>query len=110
MKLILLSVICLFFLSINTISAKAVDPMPSSPEEIAAWFDDGVSAGATHMVVVDCFYSLFPAYVFAPQNPQEVVNQYTVPNRYWVVGVYALFLDKEMQFNEPHFPWHLETP
>lgn len=110
MKSKLLSIICLFFICSSINSATAFEPIPTTRDDLSSWFDDGKSAGATHMVVVsdDFSYEYFPVYVFSPQDPYEIIHEYSSQQLYGVMEVYALFLDKEMQLKEPR-AWHPES-
>lgn len=89
--------------------------MAATREEISRWFDSGVSAGKTHMLVIcDTFdYEDYPVYSPAengepdprkhPQNNSENMRR--------VMECYNLRMDKEAQLNERRANnWDLEPP
>jgi len=71
-------------------------------EEISEWFDEGVTKGATHLiVVVDTFdYEDYPVYVIPGENASAKYEEYNRKNMQSVMEVYCLTRDKEKQLNE----------
>jgi hypothetical protein len=76
---------------------------------ISQWFDDGKNDGATHMIVKwDSFNGPegdYPVYVYPGEDPREIAKS----NSDTTVECYALFMDKDDQFNE-HRAFHWDMP
>lgn len=66
--------------------------MSTSREELAAWFDEGIRQGATHMVVkCDTFdYEDYPVYVMPGQDPRVEADSSKQPGMTRVMEVYKL--------------------
>lgn len=109
MKTILIAIICFFCSFVCVNSVQAFDPQPTTREDIASWFQYGVSQEATHMVIVGDYFSYedFPVYVYRGHDPREVFTQYKSEDMYSIMEVYALHLDMESQLDEPR-SWHFE--
>ena len=83
--------------------------MTATRDKISDWFDNGVSSGATHMLVVcDTFdHDDFPVYVGGSDmlarhvTVGEVVREHSSRDKMLkVMEVYDLRMDKEVQLNE----------
>jgi hypothetical protein len=73
--------------------------MATTREEIGQWFDAGVQAKATHMIVVcDTFeYNDYPAYVGSVDEFYERYDHYNGKNMQRIMEVYDLRVDKAEQ-------------
>ena len=71
--------------------------MAATREDIARWFIEGQSQGATHIIVVcDTFdWEDFPVYVLPQENVREKADK-----QGRVMEVYSLSKSLEMQLNE----------
>ena len=71
----------------------------TSKEQISEWFDRGVAAGATHLIVACDGFDLtdYPVYVAWPEKIREVYAKYNGPEMQRVHEVYALWLPKAEQ-------------
>lgn len=77
--------------------------MGTTQDEISAWFDAGVTKGATHMIVVcDTFdYTDYPVYVSKGESAQEKFNQNNGrPNMTKAMECYALWKPKQSQLTQ----------
>ncbi len=76
--------------------------MSATRDDISEWFDAGVEAGATHMIIVcDTFdYSNFPKYVLPHQNVRELADKERFKTLQNVDEVYDLRMSKAAQFAE----------
>lgn len=76
--------------------------MATSRTDISNWFDEGVSEGATHMIVVcDTYdYEDYPVFVKPGQDVRMEANYYRHQSMQRVMEVYALSMDKDNQMNE----------
>jgi hypothetical protein len=89
---------------------KELKSMGTTKQEIAGWFDRGVAAGNTHVVVVcDTFsHEDYPVFVKKEEDVREVYDKYNGKNMQRVMEVYCLSMPKEAQLAE-HRAFHLET-
>jgi len=74
----------------------------TTKETIARWFDEGVTLGATHLVVVcDTFnYDDFPVYVRPGQDAHVVAKLHdNAENMLRLMEVYDLRQDRDLQVN-----------
>lgn len=76
--------------------------MPTTREDIRTWFKEGVTKGATHMVVAcDTFdYEDYPVFVMPADDVVEKVKEFNGPNMQKVMEVYDLSMDMGTQLNE----------
>lgn len=97
-------------LSVNSVYGWD-EPLVTTRQDIARWYQYGVDIGATHLIVVcDSFsYEDFPDYVYYGHNPQKVVSKWNSQQLYYVMEVYALHLDMNAQLDE-HRAWHFDAP
>lgn len=85
--------------------------MGTSRQEISEWFERGVSAGATHMIVVcDTFdHEDYPVYVGPDEDLRKEYDKYNGKNMQRVMEVYVLDPSrKEAQLSE-HYAFHFEA-
>jgi hypothetical protein len=72
-------------------------------QEIRQWFTDGVSIGATHMIVVCDTYDWedYPVYVHQGEDVRKIEAKHSLRagNMQKVMEVYDLRMDKEDQIN-----------
>ena len=70
--------------------------------EIAAWFDRGLTLGATHLIVVcDTFdHEDYPVYVMKGEDAVAKAHQYDGKDMQRVMEVYSLRKDKAAQLSE----------
>lgn len=77
--------------------------MSTSKAEIAAWFDEGVRKGATHMLVVCDTYDWedYPIYVMPNESARLKYEEYLKGQHSMqkVMEVYSLKRDKDEQLN-----------
>lgn len=80
--------------------------MAASRDEIANWFDRGITKGASHMIVVcDTFdWEDYPVFIMPGENPRD----YKAGEVQKLMEVYALHLPKTEQMNERR-AFHYET-
>lgn len=73
--------------------------MGTSVATLSRWFDDGVTEGATHMVVVCDTYDWtdYPVYVTVDQDVRKVAAENSGPNMTKLMEVYNLSMSKEDQ-------------
>ena len=76
--------------------------MAASRVDINRWFDEGISEGATHMIVVcDTWdYEDYPVFVKPGEDARVVAAQNNGVNMQRVMEVYDLSMDKNTQMNE----------
>ena len=76
--------------------------MAATRQDIERWFDRGIAAGATHMIIVcDTFdHSDYPVYVEPGEDAREVASQYHGQNMQRVMEVYSLSISKAAQMAE----------
>lgn len=81
--------------------------MAATREDIARWFDAGISQGATHMIVVCDTYDWgdYPVYVTPPEDARRKADEYRKKSMQQVMEVYDLNMDKAMQMAE-HRAFH----
>lgn len=74
----------------------------TSVSEISTWFDEGVSKGATHMIVAcDCFdWSDYPSYVMPGEDPKDKEKDILDHGMQKIMEVYNLSMDKERQLRQ----------
>jgi hypothetical protein len=67
--------------------------------QLSQWFDNGLHAGATHMIIVcDTFdYDDYPVYVTTEQSVSEEIQRMTNSPMQKVMEVYQLGGNKEAQ-------------
>lgn len=70
--------------------------------DIAAWFDEGVAKGATHMIVaVDTWdHEDYPVFVMPGENARAVAESYSNKEGQRLMEVYNLSLDMDTQLGE----------
>ena len=99
--------------------------MAATVEDLSEWFDEGKKRGATHVVIMcDTFnYDDYPVYVMPGTDVRELVHGKVGPDGKYIPGrdgqnmqslmeVYAMHLDKEMQFKERrsrHYEYPADT-
>lgn len=73
--------------------------MAARLDDIKNWFDQGISLGATHMIVVcDTFdFEDFPVMVYANDDPRKMVDHYKSLPLTKVMEVYNLSMSKDEQ-------------
>jgi hypothetical protein len=76
--------------------------MAASWLDISNWFDEGVSKGATHMIVVcDTWdYEDYPVFVKPGQDARAETIRCRSQRMQRVMEVYNLSMDKDSQMNE----------
>jgi hypothetical protein len=76
--------------------------MAASKKEIGEWFQQGVSDGASHMLVVcDTFdFDDYPVFVPPGVDPEGVVKDYNGKEMQRVMEVYDLNLDRHVQLGQ----------
>ena len=74
----------------------------TTQQDIERWFDQGVSNGATHLIVVcDTFdHDDYPAYVARGTDFYTVYDNYNGKNMQRIMEVYDLAADKAAQLGE----------
>ena len=72
--------------------------MAASRQDISDWFDEGVSKGASHMIVVcdGWDYEDYPVFVAPEHDIQDVLPRYRT-NMQTIMEVYNLSMDKAEQ-------------
>ena len=76
--------------------------MPTTRQEIAEWFEEGVKNSKTHMIVVcDTFdYDDYPVFVSEGESARTAYEERDGRNMQRVMEVYNLRMDMETQLNE----------
>jgi hypothetical protein len=72
----------------------------ASKEELSSWFDNGVSQGATHLIVVSDTFSHedYPVFCEGAAHTLDRYKHYDGRNMQRVMEVYDLGADKAEQF------------
>lgn len=83
-------------------------------QEIINGYYEGLTIGATHMMIVWDTYDYEDSYNFIvycqpEENILDLLNHYNAPGFYRVSSVYAMHLAIEEQIYEGR-PWHIEYP
>lgn len=78
-------------------------------QEIAEWFVDGVSRGATHMLIVHDALTdeIIHPYVMADEEAWSRYNLYRSVDTFEVIEIYCLAIDMKQQLIEER-AWHME--
>lgn len=84
-----------------------------SKQEIIEGFNNGIKAGATHMLIVWDTYDFedtynFIFYSYPGEDVNELIKYYDAPGFYRVSAVFAMHLDFDQQLNDNR--WHPEYP
>lgn len=76
--------------------------MAATREEIREWLEDGISAGATHVIVCRDTYDhvVYPSYVRKYESVESCVRRKSNRPMTKVMEVYNLSMDIEGQLNE----------